>query len=224
LNGCCYGGVTDLPWAVQFPPESPAYVDQAERGLVYVQGLIFAGAGHEPPLIERVEPGSPAERHGLKPGQRVTAVDGVPVDSVAQAQVQLLHAYGAGRTVRIAVAGDPAAKSWTIAPPLPRTRPVHPTQLYSLFDALLLCTLILLYEPYKRRDGEISAIVLTIHPISRFLLEIIRIDESAVFGTGMSISQNISIGIFAFGVGLWIYLFWSRPKQPAWQPRLAAAA
>jgi len=88
----------------------------------------------------------------------------------------------------------------------------------------LLCSLLLLYEPFKRQDGELTALVLTIHPVSRFLLEIIRVDESPVFGTGMSISQNISIGIFAVGLGLWLYLFWHRPKQIAWQPPLAPAA
>jgi phosphatidylglycerol---prolipoprotein diacylglyceryl transferase len=223
MNGCCFGGLSDLPWAVQFPPESPAYVDQAERGLVYAHGLVFAGAGSDPAVIERVEPGSPAERQGLKPGQRVTAVGGGAVDSVLEAQSRLLRIFGEGHEVQITVAGDRAVKSWKIAGPAPRTRPVHPAQLYSLFDALLLCSLLLLYEPYKRRDGELTALVLSIHPVSRFLLEIIRIDESPVFGTGMSISQNISIAIFAFGVGLWIYLFWRRPKQITWQPVLAAA-
>ena len=98
------------------------------------------------------------------------------------------------------------------------------TTAFRLIDALLLCGLLLAYEPYKRRDGELTALLLTLHPISRFLLEIIRIDESAVFGTGMSISQNISIGIFLIGVGLWVYLFTSRPPGIAWQPRLAVAA
>ncbi len=28
LNGCCYGGVCDAPWAVTFPVGSPAYQDQ----------------------------------------------------------------------------------------------------------------------------------------------------------------------------------------------------
>jgi phosphatidylglycerol:prolipoprotein diacylglycerol transferase len=33
LNGCCYGGVCLLPWALSFPPDSPPYIDQA-GGLV----------------------------------------------------------------------------------------------------------------------------------------------------------------------------------------------
>ena len=34
LNGCCYGGLSELPWAVEFPPEAPAYIDQVEHGTV----------------------------------------------------------------------------------------------------------------------------------------------------------------------------------------------
>jgi phosphatidylglycerol:prolipoprotein diacylglycerol transferase len=224
MNGCCYGGVTDLPWAVQFPPESPAFVDQVENGTIYLHGLMLRGSGADPAVIERVEPGSEAEKHGLAAGQRVVSVGGASVDSVEQAQLALLQTFGTGRQVAIGVADDPEVKRWTLSGPPPRTRPVHPTQLYSVIDALLLCALVLLFEPYKRRDGELSAIVLTIHPISRFLLEAIRIDEGAVFGTGMSISQNISLAILAFGVGLWIYLLVTPPKAIAWQPRLAVAA
>ena len=49
LNGCCYGGISDLPWAVQFPPGSPAYIDQVQRGELYVHGLMFHGLGDDPP-------------------------------------------------------------------------------------------------------------------------------------------------------------------------------
>lgn len=34
LNGCCYGSVSDLPWAVRFPPDSGPQVSQASVGLV----------------------------------------------------------------------------------------------------------------------------------------------------------------------------------------------
>ena len=43
--------------------------------------------------------------------------------------------------------------AWTIQGVVPRSRPVHPTQLYSLIDALLLCILLLAYEPYKKHEG-----------------------------------------------------------------------
>ena len=78
----------------------------------------------------------------------------------------------------------------------------------------------LAFEPYKRRDGELLALVLTIHPISRFLLEMIRDDEMAIFNTGMKISQNISIAIFIGGLLLWAYLLARRPKSIPWPREL----
>jgi len=32
MNGCCYGRVCDLPWAIHFPPHSFAFDDQVSRG------------------------------------------------------------------------------------------------------------------------------------------------------------------------------------------------
>ncbi len=61
LNGCCYGGITDLPWAVQFPPTSPAYIDQIQRGELYLHGLTFRGPENGPAVVGHVEPDSPAE-------------------------------------------------------------------------------------------------------------------------------------------------------------------
>lgn len=34
LNGCCWGSVTNVPWAVQFPKFSPAFRHQADQGLL----------------------------------------------------------------------------------------------------------------------------------------------------------------------------------------------
>ena len=204
--------------------QSPAYEDQCRRGQLFLHGLIFKGSGPDAAIVDRVEPNSPAAKQGLKPGDRVTAIDRTPIDSVEDAQRALMSIYGAGSVLTIRVAGDSRTKSWTLEDTLPRSRPVHPTQFYSLFDALLLCGFLLAYEPYKRRDGELTALVLTIHPVSRFLLEIIRVDESAVFNTGMSISQNISLAILAAGVGLWIYLLWRRPLGSFWPGRLRVNA
>jgi phosphatidylglycerol:prolipoprotein diacylglycerol transferase len=224
LNGCCYGGISDVAWAVEFPATSPAYIDQAQRGQLFVHGLIFKGAGSEPAEIAEVESGSPAERVGLKPGHRVIAINGRPVESVEAAQFELLGTYGEGRPLTIDVAGESPSKTWAIEGPPPRSHPVHPAQLYSMIDGLLLCFFLLAYEPYRRRDGELTALLLTIHPVYRFLVEVIRVDESAVFQTGLSISQNISIGIFLGGICLWIYVqrrppgcLWPAPLVPARQ-------
>lgn len=215
FNGCCYGGACDLPWAVQFPATSPAYLDQVQEGKLFLHGLRFAGEPEAFAEIAEVEPGSPAEQHGLRPGERVVAIGGIKVISVAQAQQLLLRLTGEGTKVSIEVAGDEQPKSWTISGPPPVSRPIHPVQIYSAIDALLLVLLLLAYTPFRHRDGELTALTLTLHPISRFLLEIIRVDERDVFNTSMSISQNISVGLLVGAAVLWIYLL-RRPRGLAW--------
>lgn len=106
------------------------------------------------------------------------------------------------------------------SPPL-ESLPVHPAQLYSAITAALLGWLLWCYYPFRRRDGQVVALMLMLYPISRFLEEIIRTDEMAVFGTGLSISQNISLAVFVAGIGLWIYLS-KQPPHIAW-PDLAAS-
>lgn len=131
LNGCCYGGPCDLPWAVRFPPESPPWIDQMQRGLL-------------PP----------------------------------------------------AVANEPV--SWSL--------PVHPAQLYAAIDAALLAWLAVAFTPFARRQGEVFALVLTLHPLSRILLEQIRVDEPPALGTPLSISQLISVGLLLLATALWWWI------------------
>ncbi len=148
LNGCCYGGECDLPWAVTFPRDSLPYMEQLEGGR-----------------------------------------------------------FGDGTL-------DPAN--------LPaRSLPVHPAQIYSAIDAALLCWLLWSYYPFRRRDGEVIVLLFTLHPISRFLLEIIRVDESAVFGTGLSISQNISILFFVLALMGWGLLLRQPPHRAPFKPLAA---
>ena len=51
-------------------------------------------------------------------------------------------------------------------------------------------------------------LAMTIHPISRYLLEEIRIDESPVFGTALSISRILSVILLMGAAVLWIYVYW----------------
>ena len=116
-----------------------------------------------------------------------------------------------GAMIEIKVNDDPSPKTLNF-PSHPRSRPVHPTQIYSSINAALICLLMLAIYPYRTRDGQVIALMLTIYPITRFLLEIIRTDESAVFGSGMSISQNVSVLLILGIVGLWAYVL--RNRQP----------
>jgi phosphatidylglycerol:prolipoprotein diacylglycerol transferase len=144
LNGCCYGGPCDLPWAVRFPPESPPWLDQAARGLLPVAGA----AGGQP---------------------------------------------------------------WSL--------PIHPAQVYAAVDAALLALLAIAFTPLARRDGQVFALVLTLHPIARLLLEAIRVDEPPALGTPFSISQLVSLVLVALGAALWWWTFRQPPRPgPAAAP------
>jgi phosphatidylglycerol:prolipoprotein diacylglycerol transferase len=76
---------------------------------------------------------------------------------------------------------------------------------------------LLAYYPFRRRDGEVVALLLTLYPISRFLLECIRKDEGGQFGTGLTISQNVSLLMLAGVALLWYYVL-RQPRKTAWPP------
>ncbi|HEV3162572.1 MAG TPA: prolipoprotein diacylglyceryl transferase [Isosphaeraceae bacterium] len=92
----------------------------------------------------------------------------------------------------------------------PRSLPVHPTQIYSAIDGLVLLFLLNAYFPLRRRDGEVMALLMVTYPITRFLIEFLRNDEPAFFG-GLTISQNISVALLACGLLYW----WRLSRWPA---------
>ena len=84
LNGCCYGGETELPWHVTFPKFSspyeaakpagqqrfsPPYSDQASHGEMH--GFRIESRESEPAVVTRVDPKSPAEAAGLHAGDSI---------------------------------------------------------------------------------------------------------------------------------------------------------
>ena len=227
LNGCCFGGECELPWKVQFPFASPPHVQQVEQRKLYLHGLEFSyGRPKSPPIIAAVQPGSAAERAGLAAGQRIVAIknkrgERVAVATTDEAERELFSVSGAGARLEIYTSGDRSPKVVVLSAPQ-TSLPVHPAQLYSAIDALLLCLFLLAYYPYRRRDGEVFALMVTIHPTARFLQEIIRTDESAVFGTGLSISQNISLLMLVGAAGLWLYLT-RLPRRLVWPLHAAAS-
>jgi phosphatidylglycerol---prolipoprotein diacylglyceryl transferase len=204
LNGCCYGGETDRPWAVTFPRDSVPYIDQIASGRLF--GFQLAELiGRKTPLeVCRVDPGSPAAISGLTIGASIVSIGGLPVQNAQQAQGTLLNAYSRHVPLELRTADG---QTYHLPPFDPdRSLPIHPTQIYSAINAGLLSWLLWSWFPFRRRDGEVIGLMMILYPISRFLLEIIRTDESAVFGTGLSISQNISLVMLVGAVGLWFYL------------------
>lgn len=142
LNGCCYGDVCNLPWAVQFPEGSATYGAMVSRGFL------------------------------------------------SQAATE--------------------------------TMSLHPTQIYSAINALMLAMLTGTYFKYRQRNGAVLALSLCTYPVTRFIIEYLRSDELTVvmtvrsllfwgeevttFTTPFTTSQWVSLVLFSIGLVLTVYL------------------
>lgn len=212
LNGCCFGGPCELPWSVRFPPASPPYETQFHQGRLL--GLTFhdadaeAGAASERGVvIGSVFPDTPAALADLRTGMRVMSVNGVMAERAQQAwQVLAESPQRARLEVRVEQEANPRIVNLSWNSPPPRSLPTEPTQLYSAGNAALLCMVALAVESRLKRPGLLIAFIFGVYAVTRFLEEIIRQDEGSFWGTGLTVSQNVSIALllFAIGLALWI--------------------
>ncbi len=226
LNGCCFGGLCEAPWAVTFPQNSPPYNWQLERGLPW--GIQIGQGTSDKTITLNRETGAPQEPvqilwrspeladRGLAGGDKI-----VRLNNVANPQSeQIWRILNSGSSnLEPTLLETQSGKVFALhRDPLPdRSRTIHPTQIYSSISAFLLSLVLLAYMPFRCRDGEVFGLMITIYPVIRILLEIIRTDEIAQFGTGLSISQLVSLLILA-GVSIyWVIVF----RQPSGTLRLA---
>ena len=98
------------------------------------------------------------------------------------------------------------------------TLPVYPTQLYESLGELTIFLILTLWRTRKRFNGELLALYLVLYAPLRSLVETFRGDEERgrVFNFlgpwakkawwNLSTSELISVGIFAFGLGLFFWL------------------
>jgi phosphatidylglycerol:prolipoprotein diacylglycerol transferase len=120
--------------------------------------------------------------------------------------------YGAPTRSPLAIAFPAGSPPWIrhveqglISPLATHSLAVHPTQLYSALDALLVLALLTWFYPRRRRDGEVMALLMVTYPILRFANECLRGDEGPILA-GLSAAQLISVGLFMAGVATWVYL------------------
>ena len=105
MNGCCFGGVCDCPWAITFPAGSPAHIHQLEKGEAPLAGIVLKLPESKnakptrddrtifnvkekmnsrwtrekaPVIIESIMPKSPAALCGMREGLQITALGFVP--------------------------------------------------------------------------------------------------------------------------------------------------
>jgi phosphatidylglycerol:prolipoprotein diacylglycerol transferase len=196
--------------------------------------------GGERVYVGWVEPGGDAEQAGLKPGDTVIGLMGrgidtsrTPTDPEELSKFKRQGKISAEMTFlempRIIQQNIDAGKpstfyvtttkrrliEWPVADLPARSVPIHPTQIYSAIDAFLLFLVLWYFYPFRRHDGEVVALMLTLHPISRFLLEVVRIDEGDAFpGIPLTISQIVGIVFFAAAMLLW-FIAYRSPRGSA---------
>jgi phosphatidylglycerol:prolipoprotein diacylglycerol transferase len=211
LNGCCYGGYCELPIAIRFPPEAPVYMDQLFSGMLY--GIEFAEETDPKTkkthvIAKHVIPGSVAAQSGVQDGEAIEFIEGYRIDNLKDVhfvigQIEERRQLNPDRSFRIQINQH---EKMDLDKLPARSQSVHPTQIYSSIDALLLAAVLWFFYPFRRRDGEVLALMLTLHPISRFVLEIVRTDEAGALGTPFTISQLVGFGFLAAAIALWCYI------------------
>jgi phosphatidylglycerol:prolipoprotein diacylglycerol transferase len=231
-NGCCWGGTCTLPWAVEFPYASPPYRGEVENAAIFLNGLKFESKKVDArlqgkPIVKAVEKGSPAERAGIRVGDRIVQVDGTGLKEPQETKTiedaeHALLAIEPGGNVSMLTDGAALPKAWTLPAAISYSLPIHPVQLYAAIDAALTCLFLLAVYPYRCCDGEVFALLITIHPLSRFVQEIVRTDEAGMFGTPLSISQIVGLLMLLGAAGLWYHLS-TQPRGSVWPPQVIPA-
>jgi phosphatidylglycerol---prolipoprotein diacylglyceryl transferase len=216
FNGCCYGGICEPPeWGVRFPHGSPPYQHQAFSGAFHGLQVAWDDAKKHA-VVSAVYPGSPAA--GLQIGDIVLSAAGVKLNSRDALKEMGDRWQIREMALEIERDGERRNVSWTMRAPQ-RSLAVYPTQLYSAIDATILCFLTWAYFPFRRRDGEVMAMLFFFNPLTRILLEILRDDEPGRFGTLLTISQLLAIGMMISAVILFVVI--RSTKQRTYFPTLA---
>lgn len=210
MNGCCYGGRCDDGWyGVEFPPSSMVYQEQLASG-----ELLGFRYDPETMRIESVRPGSLADERGITVGSRLDGIaDDLSPLATASRDVP-------GEEVRrgVVLTVDRQRYRWSPDQLPQRALPVYAAQLLSSFSSLLLCLLLCGISRFGFRDGTVLIAGFAAYAVVRFALELVRVDEAGQFGTSLSISQWVSVGVFVLSMlGLWS--IYRSPPTPAIQPQ-----
>jgi phosphatidylglycerol:prolipoprotein diacylglycerol transferase len=97
----------------------------------------------------------------------------------------------------------------------PVTQVIHPTQLYSSLDAFIIFLAVALYSRltfHRRIHWEVFIFFVLLYAVGRFCMEMLRNDTGAVFGTGGTIAQVLSVILVAVAGPLFVWI-WVRKRR-----------
>ncbi|MFO0799171.1 MAG: prolipoprotein diacylglyceryl transferase family protein [Gemmataceae bacterium] len=101
-----------------------------------------------------------------------------------------------------------------LAPFVPRSVGLYPTQLYETVSMILLIGFLLAYYPFRRHDGQLMVLLMVCYAVHRFVNESLRVEPT--YALGLTLSQWVSVGIFTAAVGMEAYLWRTKPSR--WKP------
>jgi phosphatidylglycerol:prolipoprotein diacylglycerol transferase len=206
LNGCCWGGVCDVqfPLGVHFPRQVVSSTDKAYAGIVPADGewraiepVSLFQTNERYRIVTRKELEDRArenprewEQSSIRWVRRMPRPDG----TVVEQQIVGSSAYLQHLTEFPDRIGPDATKSLA----------VHPTQLYESSSALLIAGILYVWWRWRRRPGEVFALMGVLYPVARFIIEGLRNDTAPVLGP-LTLGQVTSIPVFVIAVIAFIY-------------------
>lgn len=193
LNGCCWGKVSSLPFAVRFPYASFAFIQHWQEGRIKVpEELLLKGPSGKRYVIDR-------ELIVLSDKELQERLKRVDPNSLEGIELNMLYQHLKQYNLTMEKLRM-LIREYDL-----RSLPVHPTQLYSSVVAFCISLFLSWFYWRRRWDGQVILVLLLIYPVARFLIEMIRADNPHDV-LGLTVSQAISVIAFIFAaLGLVIF-------------------
>ncbi len=240
LNGCCFGGTCDLPWAIRFPFGSNVCMHQWQEHLPggeIREELLYTdrASGVTMPLIResfktsdaRIDEVARIREEALALKSRIDLV-GDPAEK-RQLQTRLDElSRASGKDLRKLITvcenmsryGLTAGELRALAESY-RSTPVHPTQPYATLTALLIALFLNALYWRRTRDGQVFCALLLIEPVTRWLLEVIRADNPIDTIGVFTVSQFLAVCMMLVGL-IGLVVLRGRPPRSRravlWEP------
>jgi hypothetical protein len=210
----------DCPvYSVHFPLSAPARYALVESGVQTAAGFTVDDDRHSDDVkgakVSKVD--SAASNAGLKPGDVIEEADGLSVASPFDltSYVGNFNKWPRGKTDLTLKVKDTKDEEKTLTLH-PVTIGLHPTQLYETISMVLVMLLLMAYEPFKTRDGQVMVLMMLTYAVHRFVNEMLRNDPRPI-------GFERYASLFLFGAGL-VMALWLRLRPAQYRPSWSVPA